>query len=306
VNKPTRHLYDAIVLGSGVGASLTAALLAQRSLSVLQIPHSQNTYQDREFIFSNSLMLLPRVGSSGILETALSTLSLTHAFQRHWPTLPVQLLEKGHWRQVLPLTAPKAIDESAPADADDEDDDPLQQLVLTRDTGGIFLETHSFPPEGMWERFQFRNVEKNFTDWQKTSPLGSSHALAALASFVAPVQTPDTWTQTRTLSRWIEGPLAPALGPSECTHLIQNRARELGADVLSDQTRVSGLAMEGNKTIGIQLQDTVYRGATVISGLPTEQLVRLLPPAKISLLQKTSAAKHGVSSRFVVHAIVSA
>lgn len=296
---PGRHVYDAIVIGGQLSGALSAALLARRGLQVLHVPHDglAAPYTHGELSLPHGPFLLPPLRSVPAFDEAVQELGLGPTISRALQLTPLQVLEHDQWFE---LTHDEKRRGPELARALGAEADTFDEIVRRAESAGdasdrFFQAKLDFPPEGFFGRWGFKRKLAGFPGVDKDSPLPAGSLLSRLTTWLANVDAPAPLTRARVLGRTLAGPALFQGGREGLWNVIAERARELGADVLSATESVERLSFEG-ATVGVRLArgDTVYRAGFVIAAVDLDVLTRLVPekqrPAATKIALKASKA----------------
>jgi hypothetical protein len=308
---PTKHLYDAIVVGSQLAGALAACVLAKRGFSVLAIPHDglAKPYVFRDYQFSHGPFLTGALDRIPTLDTVLNEIGLT-SLKKTSVHSGLQLLRPRHWFELHPELGHRAR-EVARALGDSAGEaflEALDRAAKGHDpTDGFFSSKPDVPPDGWLARWKLKRHLARFEGLLTDSTLKSDDAnealLRSLSNFVAATQGPIV--RSRTLSRLFPTPHTFLGGRESVFAALMARARELGADVLDDE-RVSEIRFSGSSAAGVRLQhfNDDVRGLSVLAACDLSALGPLLPESKQPSCAKLASRLSVSHVVFSTHAVV--
>lgn len=291
---PTRHVYDAVIIGSHLGGAIAGALLQKRGLHVLYIEHdgTGQGYAHGGYLLPYGPFVLPPLKACPSLEEALTELGLNTLYTRtaHLPQPMLQLALPDTRFDVT--TDPKqraketqrALGEQGPAFTKLWDD-AASRLERTEP---FLKEKPELPPDGMIGTWQFKRVVGRFPAVSEELELPSEPAAAALltslADFTVNVSERHELASTRPISMLLQGIHSWPGGRDGLRELVLNRLSELGGDVLAHDasTLVEEIAFDGSKVAGVKLvkSETLYKTNVVIGASDAAALRRLVPDKK--------------------------
>lgn len=289
---PGRHVYDAIVIGGQLSGALTAALLARGGLHVLLAPHDglSAPYAHGEWRLPHAPFLMPPLKALPALEEQLLALGITTNVHRLLRAPALQLLEPGRRFERSPDDAARAKELARAlgdgAEAFEATWAGAAGAAATSDA--FFASKPDLPPEGLLGRWRFKRLVARADGLDADTPLGEASPLRALLPWAAPVAGAGPLTRARALGHLLAGPTVLPGGAEGLTTLVQERARELGADVLAADEAVAALVFEGAAPAGVRLGrgDTIYRAPALIAACDLSAFTRLVPEER----RRSSAA----------------
>jgi glycine/D-amino acid oxidase-like deaminating enzyme len=303
---PSRHVYDAVVVGGQLSGALAAALLAKRGCSVLHVMHdaADGWYEAHGYRWPCTPGLLPPLSEEPSFDACLEELGLHTALQRQLRAVPLQLIGL---RQRLTLATD---DEARRAEFkrcavnSDAVDKALEQLhQAAKASDDFFAQPLALPPHGFIERFFVgrklaRGLGLNETpQWEHLpTPLRPLERLAPWACFAA---QPSQVSRVRALARLAVEPCAVKGGRAGLKEALLERSKELGADVV--QGPAAELVCQGNQVTGIRLGDTQYAAGFVIWASDIEGARALMPERQWEKLARTHAPLPLSEALFTLH-----
>ncbi len=307
---PSRHVYDAIVVGGQLTGALTTALLARHGLQVLHVPHDGLAahYSHRDQRFSHAPFLLPPLKSVPAFEAVLAELGLGPTVHRALVNPDLQLLRPGNWFELKRDEKARATElkRALRTGAEGFELELQQAFAATSANDAFFQSKPDFPPEGFFGRWRFERHLARFSGLHVKSPLPAGSMLRALLPFVAPVEPVAALSDARVFSRLCGGVSLYPDGREGLQGVLMERARELGADVLSGEEAIESFVFEGSTVAGLRLRrhDTVYRAPFVVGATDLEVLVGLVPEGKQGAAKKALSQVTASKAVFTVHAVV--
>lgn len=257
--------YDVVVLGTGLGAIASAALLARRGWRVAVVGHGARppTYAfdgmplaRRAFTFLGA--------SSPTFTRILVELAQSQTFRRHLASLDpmFQVCLPGARLEVPPDTGlfQREIEREFPA-ARRVLSDLYTELARTNAAADEIFEADAvWPPGGFWERRETDKLAQGLPwagDPDLLSELAHDHPYRAIVDattrFASDQVDPiPTCSRARLHGAWTRGVQALAGGEEELTDFFFERLRAHGGELLLHE-RASRLAVKGNKVRGVHL-----------------------------------------------------
>jgi hypothetical protein len=298
---PGRHVYDAIVFGGQLSGALTTALLARHGLHVLHVPHDglSAPYTHGEWKLPHVPFVLPPLEEIPLLEEQLLALGVTTTVHRLLRTPPLQIVEPKRRFERAPDEAARTKEFArALGDGAEAYEAAWNEAVDASTASDPFFSTHpDLPPEGFLASWKFKRLLARVEGLDQDTTLPPESPLRALVPWAAPVANPAPLTRARALGHLLAGPTVVPGGREGLITLLQERARELGADVLFPDEAVELLAFEGNAAAGVRLRrtDTVYRAPVLVAACDLDVLANLVPEARRnaahSVLPRATATK---------------
>lgn len=288
---PGRHVYDVIVIGGQLAGVFTSALLARHGLQVLHVPHDGSTepWARGPLRLEHAPFLMPPPRAVPVLDELLNELGVGTTFARALTTSPLQLLQAERRFELTHDERRRGPELSRVlGDGAEAWDELLRRAERAGDAADAFFAAKlDFPPEGFFARWRFKRQLPKFQGLDATSPLPKSELLNSLLPFVQSAAQPPELTRARVLGRVLQGPLLHPQGREGVWQLLAERARELGADVISGTETVERLVLERN-TVGVRLSraDTIFRAGFLVSALDLDALAPLVPDKQRPAAQK--------------------
>lgn len=283
---PGRHVYDAIVVGGQLGGVLTAALLARHGLHVLLVPHDgQSTpYKHADWRLPHAPFVLPPLKEIPLLEEQLLALGVTTTVHRLLRAPPLQVIAPKLRFERSPDEAARVKEFTrALGDRAEAYEAAWTKAVEVSTASDPFFGTHpDLPPEGFFATWRFRRVLAKVDGLEQDTTLDAASPLRALLPWAAPVANPAPLTRSRALGHVLSAPTVFPGGREAFLTLLQERARELGADVLLPDEAVEWLSFEGSTAAGVRLTrtDTIYKAPVLVAACDLDVLTKLVPEAK--------------------------
>lgn len=291
---PSRHVYDAVVLGGQLGGALCAALLARRGYSVLLVEHDGMGpgYEHGGFLLPYAPFICPPLKALPILEEALNELGLTDSLKRnlrpHTPELQLALprhrvdLHANPDRRLAELTR-EFEDDGARLHA------ALQTTATQHEASDPFFRlSPPLPPGGFLESWRLKRLARQHPGLEHGPKIAASHTapahlLQGLLPFLSYLDQPSSpLATTRPLSQVLQSPSYYPGGREGLRSLLEQRLLELGGDVLnrerSDTYVVEELSFEGSRVSGLKLvrAEPLYRAPVFIASTDAAELRRLI------------------------------
>ncbi len=297
ITVPSRHVYDAIVLGSQLGGVLAAALLAKRGYSVLLVEHDGTGpgYEHDGYVLPYAPFITPAFKTMPAAEEAFTELGLTTTLQRaqqpHQPEL--QMVLPRH--RVDLHSDPNLRRAELFREFGDESGALLQALnglsTQHQSTDDFFKEGPPLPPDGLMERWNLRKRVSQHPGLSAPPRLTGKDAptqlLRGLLPFLIHMEAPDSpLACTRPLSQALQAPYRYPGGREGLRELLFHRLGELGADLLTrentDTYVVEELHFDGSRYSGVKLlrSETLYRSSCLVSATDAGALRRLITDRK--------------------------
>lgn len=312
MNSTSKH-YDVVVLGAGLGALATAALLARRSWRVLVLGHGfrKPTYGYDGFVLSRRPFTFLSA-SSPAWGRILVELAQSQTFRRRLASLDpmLQILAPDSRLDLPPDTAlfAREIDREFPA-VRRVVDDLYAELARTNAAADAAFERDAvWPPGGFWERRETARVVQSLPyldgpgDFLAEFP--RDHAFRDIVTVPAKfacdlAEGAPPFALARLHGAWTRGVSSLAGGEDELVEFLLERVRAHGGDTrLVD--RASALVHKGGKVRGVHVDgDEMPVGVTfVVSDMPSAPLLDLA--RNFGPLRAESAPLDVVENRFVV------
>ena len=307
---PGRHVYDAVVVGGQLAGALTTALLARHGLHVLLVPHDglSAPYTHGEWKLPHAPFVMPPLKEIPLLEEQLLALGVTTTIHRLLRAPPLQLIEPKRRFERAPDEAARTKELTRALGAGAEAYDAAWNKAVDASTASDpFLSTHpDLPPEGFFASWKLKRLLARVDGLDQDTTLDAASPLRALLPWAAPVTNPAPLTRARALGHLLA---APTVFPGGCEALLsqlQERARELGADVLPPDEAVELLAFEGSTAVGVRLArtDAVYRAPVLVAACDLDALARLVPEAKRKAADKALARVACSQALFTLNAVL--
>ena len=288
---PSRHVYDALVLGAELGGALAAALLAKRGLRVLWAEHANLApgYEHDGFLFSSPPYVVPPFRTWPMVESCFTELGLTTGFQRSLkPVGPWQVVLPRH-RLDLPVDAPRRLSELQRefGNGGSRVAETLGSLTaMPEGSDPFFRFLDDFAPGGWLERIRLRRRAARVEGLTRPSPLSVDEPLEALLTGVVPFlvqQEPaGPLGVTRVLAQLLKTALRLPGGREGMRETLGKRFTELGGTLLSQEglagRAVDGVDFEGSQvTLRVRGAEAVYRAQWLVAAMDPALLAGLLP-----------------------------
>lgn len=294
---PSRHVYDVIVLGSQLGGTLTAALLAKRKHRVLLIDHdgTGTGYEHSGYMLPYAPSITPSLKAMPAVEEAFTELGLTTTVQRALrPYLPeLQMVLPRH--RVDLHTDPIRRRAELTREFGETADGLLSALTATaaqHEASDAFLkEQPPLPPDGLLETWSLKKKIGQHPGLE-THPRLSNNTppgalLRGLLPFLVHLDEPSSaLALTRPLSQALQAPQRFPGGNDGLRDLLAKRLTELGGDVLtrenSESYVVEEISFDGSRFAGVKLvrSDVVYRASCLVAATDAGALRRLVTDRK--------------------------
>lgn len=307
---PGRHVYDAIVFGGQLSGVLTTALLARHGLHVLLVPHDglSSPYTHGEWKLPHAPFVLPPLKEIPLLEEQLLALGVTTNVHRLLKTPPLQILEpKRRFERAMDEAARAKEFARALGDGAEAYEAAWNKAVDASTASDPFFSTHpDLPPEGFFASWKFKRLLARVDGLDQDTTLPDDSPLRALAPWAAPVTNPAKLTRARALGHVLAGPTVMPGGREGLITLLQERARELGADVLLPDEAVELLSFDGGTAAGVRLTrtDTVYRAPSVVAACDLDVLAKLVPEARRKAADKAFPRAEAKKAIFTLNVVL--
>jgi hypothetical protein len=290
---PSSRVYDAIVLGSSLGAAFAAALLARRGLRVLWAEHGgpKAAYAHAGFLWPRETLPLPPPKAVPLLEETLAELGLTtHVSRALKPLVPaLQILLPRH-RFDLPVDEARRLAECTRefGKAGAQIAETVKQLAAGHAATDAFLRSpEALPASGLFARWRVRRAARATPALAAPSPLSDTEPVEHLLGRAVPLLVHEEGAGPlavhRTLGQLLAGPQRFPGGIGGLRELLGHRFQELGGTLLPHDAlpgpAVQALAVEGGRPIGLLVRgsEATNRAAFLISTLDSAELFELLP-----------------------------
>ncbi|MFO0599419.1 MAG: desaturase [Myxococcaceae bacterium] len=277
---PGRHVYDVIVIGGQLSGALAAALSVKRGLQTLYVPHDSlgDPFTHQGVELRHVPFLVPPLKAVPALEASLAELGLTQVVGRSLRPVPLQLLEQTRWFELSHDEKHRGPELARALGADAEAfDEQLRKAQAAGDPSDAFFQAKlEFPPEGFFGKWKFKRQLGRF-QLDGDTPLADDALLRKLARFVACVDAPAPMTRARVLGRVLAGPDVHEGGREGLWRQLIDRARELGADVLTGDEFVESLTLDGGPGVRLSRGEATYRAGFVLAAMDLDALTRLMP-----------------------------
>lgn len=294
VSGPSRHVYDAIVLGGQLGGALSAALLAKRGYRVLLVEHDGLGvgYEHGDYLLPYAPFVSPGLKAMPAAEDAFNELGLSTTIQRGLkPSTPgLQLILARHRMDLFVDPAKRAAEfrrELGPAGGDHFQAAFENLIRMHEPTDGYFRKPEHFPPGAWLDRWSFSRGCKPFPGLTAAAPEPVDHPAArllfSLAPFISYLAAPTPLLLARTLSSVLDASSRYPGGREGLREVVMKKLTDLGGDYLGQETGgssvVEQLSFEGGKLLGVKVleSDTVYRAPYFIASTDAGALRRLIP-----------------------------
>jgi phytoene dehydrogenase-like protein len=297
ISRPSRHVYEVIVMGGQLGGALAAALLAKRGYRVLLVDHDGlgHGYEHDGWVLPYAPFVSPPLKTMPVIGAALQELGLSVTIQRatrpHRPDL--QLVFDNHRVDLHAhpdRRRAELVREFGGSGA--RVGDQLAAISTQHEQSDGFLKQFdNLPPDGPLSMWRARREVKKRPELQLAPALSADNAAADLIRRMLPFLTwledADTpLARTRPLSQVLRSPSRLPGGHEGLRDLIVKKLVDLGGDVLSSDTSdsyvVEELAFDGGRLVGVQVlgSSNIYRGSGVIAATDAGALRRLVGDKK--------------------------
>ncbi|MEW6431906.1 MAG: desaturase [Myxococcota bacterium] len=307
---PGRHVYDAIVFGGQLSGALATALLARHGLHVLLVPHDglSAPYTHGDWKLPHVPFVLPPLKEIPLLEEQLLALGVTTNVHRLLRTPALQVLEPRRRFERPPDEAARAKEFArALGDGAEAYEAAWNKAVEASTASDAFFSTHpDLPPEGFFASWRFKRLLARVDGLDRDTTLDATSPLRALLPWAAPVTNPAPLTRARALGHVLAGPTVMPGGRECLVTLVQERARELGADVLLPDEAVERLSFDGGAAAGVRLTrtDTVYRAPILVAACDLDVLARLVPEARRKAADRVLPRATATKAIFTLNAVL--
>ncbi|MCA9588042.1 MAG: phytoene dehydrogenase [Myxococcales bacterium] len=309
--------YDVAVLGMGLGALASAALLARRGWRVVVIGHGHRraTYALDDVSFSRRPFTFLGA-SSPTWGRVLVELAQSQTFRRRLtPVDPMfQLCMPGVRVELPPDTVlfQREIDREFPASRRVLDDLYGELAKTNAVADEVFEHDAVWPPGGFWERRETEKLSAALPwagDPDLLAELPLDHAFRAAVDlsvrFAADQVDPlPTFSRARLHGAWTRGVQALEGGEEELTDFLVERLRAHGGELLASD-RVERLAVKGGKVRGVYLsgeEEPIGVTFVVLDGA-MEDVLEIAPDVARKLEEQETRVEPA-EGRFVVSLVV--
>jgi phytoene dehydrogenase-like protein len=294
---PSRHVYDAIVLGSQLGGALAAALLAKRKYRVLLIDHdgTGTGYEHGGYVLPYGPSITPSLKAMPAVEEAFTELGLTTTVQRTLrPHLPELQLVLPRHRVDLHADLARRRAELV-REFGETAEGLLSALSATasqhEESNAFFKEQPDLPPDGFFEGWGLKKKIGQHPGLEKHPRLSNNTPpgalLRGLLPFLIHLEEPSSpLALTRPLSQALVSPQRFPGGNEGLREMLVKRLSELGGDVLtrenSDSYVVEEISFDGARFSGVKLvrSDVMYRASCLVAATDSGALRRLVTDRK--------------------------
>lgn len=316
----TSKHYDVVVLGGGIGALTSAALLARRSWRVLVLGHGwrRPTYSFDGLVLARRPFTFLSA-SSPAWGRILVELAQSQTFRRRLSSLdPMLQIVGANLRLDVPPDTQlfaREIDREFPA-VRRVVDELYTELARTNAAADAAFEKDAvWPPGGFWERRETARVAATLpyleTNQDFLAEFPRDHGFRNVVTTPARFATdladdPPMFALARLHGAWTRGVNLLAGGEDELVEFLLERVRAHGGDTRM-QDRASAIVHKGGKVRGVHIDgDENATGVTfVVSDLPTPSLMEIaagFTPAR----SKDAPALDVTEQRYVVSIVVRA
>ncbi|MEW5740923.1 MAG: desaturase [Myxococcota bacterium] len=307
---PGRHVYDAIVFGGQLSGVLTTALLARHGLHVLLVPHDGMSapYVHGDWRLPHLAFVMPPLREIPLLEEQLLALGVTTNVHRLVRAPPLQLIEPKRRFERSPDEAARTKELTRALGAGAEAFDAAWLEAVEASTASDpFFQTHpDLPPEGFFASWRFKRMLAKVEGLDQDTPLEATSMLRGLLPWAAPVVNAGPLTRARALGHLLDAPTVFPGGREGLLTLLQERARELGADVLLADEAVQLLSFDGGTAAGVRLTrtETIYKAPVLVAACDLDVLVKLVPEARQRQADKVLSRVLASKALFTLNAVV--
>jgi len=294
---PSRHVYDAIVLGGQLGGALTGALLAKRGYRVLLIDHDGMGpgYEHGGYLLPYAPFIAPGLKAMPAVDEAFTELALTTPYSRALKTQSpeLQLVLPRH-RLDIPREPPRL-----EAELRREFGDAGKPIATALDAAAayheqsdaFFKEPMDLPPDAFMENWRLGGWIKRNPGLSAPLPAAAGEGVGALLSKLQPFMSylagaEAPLAQGRPLAQALRAPGRIPGGREGLRELLVKRLVELGGVVLSRENGegfvAEHLSFEGGKLVGVKLHqsENVYRASCVVAATDAGAVRRLVEDKK--------------------------
>lgn len=284
----TSKHYDVVVLGGGIGALTSAALLARRSWRVLVLGHGwrRPTYSFDGLVLARRPFTFLSA-SSPAWGRILVELAQSQTFRRRLSSLdPMLQIVGANLRLDLPPDTQlfaREIDREFPAVRRVVDELYTELAKTNAAADAAFEKDAVWPPGGFWERRETARVAATLpyleTNQDFLAEFPRDHGFRSVVTTPARFATdladdPPMFALARLHGAWTRGVSHLAGGEDELVEFLLERVRAHGGDTRM-QDRASAIVHKGGKVRGVHIDgDENATGVTfVVSDLPTPSLM---------------------------------
>jgi len=296
---PSRHVYDAIVVGGQLAGAVAAALLAKQGHRVMLVEHDGlgPGYEHSGYLLPYAPFVSPSMKAMPVMDEVLTELGLntaaSRAFRPHVPELQLVLPEH---RFDLPANEARRAAELARALGADRAralGAAVSALIGFHEGSDAFFREPELelPPDGMMESWGVKGLIKRHPQLSAPLPVQGDEPALRLFRKLAPFLTYQAepqhpLAQGRALSQVLGSPERYPGGREGLRELFNRKLQDLGGDLL---TREGGesfiaeqLAFDGGSAAGVKLlqSEMVYRAQAVVAATDSDALRRLIPEKK--------------------------
>jgi glycine/D-amino acid oxidase-like deaminating enzyme len=312
--------YDVAVLGAGIGALTTAALLARRSWRVLVLGqgHRAPLYTfDRFSLARRTFTLL--AGSSPAWGRVLAELAQTQTFRRRMSALDpmFQVLSPRRALEIPPDTHlfAREIDREFP-EVRRVVDELYADLARTNALADAAFERDVvWPPGTFWERRETLRVVGALRHLYAATPeffaeFPREHEYRTIvetpARFASDLATPlPPFALARLHGAWTRGVLSLSGGEGELIDFLVERVRAHGGETRLSERATAVVAPRGKVTgVRIDGDESVTGVHFVVSDLPASSVLELVPSYRPTRGVRTLPRLSVPEERFVVSMVV--
>jgi hypothetical protein len=307
---PGRHVYDVIVFGGQLAGALATALLARRGFHVLLVPHDglSAPYVHGDWRFPHLAFVMPPLREIPLLEEQLLALGVTTSVHRLVRAPPLQLIEPRRRFERSPDEAARAKELKRALGAGAEAYEAAwKEAVEVSTASDPFFGAHpDLPPEGFLAAWRFKRMLANVEGLDQDTPLEAGAPLRALLPWAAPVENPGPLTRARALGHLLDAPTVFPGGLEGLLTFVQERARELGADVLMANEPVQRLSFDGSTAAGVRLTrtETIYKAPLLVAACDLNVLTTLVPEERQRAAEKPLRRVVAEQALFTMNAVV--
>lgn len=317
---PTSKHYDVVVLGGGIGALTSAALLARRSWRVLVLGHGwrRPTYSFDGLVLARRPFTFLSA-SSPAWGRILVELAQSQTFRRRLSSLdPMLQIVGANLRLDLPPDTQlfaREIDREFPAVRRVVDELYTELAKTNAAADAAFEKDAVWPPGGFWERRETARVVATLpyleTNQDFLAEFPRDHGFRNVVTTPARFATdladdPPMFALARLHGAWTRGVNHLAGGEDELVEFLLERVRAHGGDTRM-QDRASAIVHKGGKVRGVHIDgDENATGVTfVVSDLATPSLMEAATGFSASR-NKDAPALDVTEQRYVVSIVVRA